>query len=104
MLKDAKLAVLRAGKASGLFAASNRLRTQRLLILCYHGFSIEDEHQWNPSLYIGTPTFRSRLEMLRSGGHRVLPLGEALHALYRNELPPRSVVITIDDGSFDFYA
>lgn len=104
MLKDAKLAVLRAGKASGLFTASNRLRTQRLLILCYHGFSIDDEHQWNPSLYIDTRTFRNRLEMLRSGGYRVLPLGEALHALYRNKLPPRSVVITIDDGSYDFYA
>ena len=78
------------------------MRTQRLLILCYHGFSVEDEHQWNPSLYIDTATFRNRLEMLRSGGYTVLPLGEALRLMYRSELPPRSVVITVDDGTYDF--
>jgi peptidoglycan/xylan/chitin deacetylase (PgdA/CDA1 family) len=104
MLKDAKLAVLKAGKATGLFSASKRLRTQRLLILCYHGVSFEDEHEWNPSLYIDPVTFRKRLEMLRAGGYRVLPLGQALASMYRNELPPRSVVITFDDGSYDFYA
>lgn len=103
-MKDAKLAVLKAGKASGLFMASKRLRTQRLLILCYHGFSMDDEHQWNPSLYIDLPTFRNRLEMLRAGRYCVLPLGEALQRMYRNQLPPRSVVITVDDGTYDFYA
>ncbi len=104
MLKDAKQAVLRAGKATGLFSASNRLRTQRLLILCYHGISLEDEHQWNPSLYIDQASFRRRLELLRDGGYNVLPLGEALHLLQRNKLPAKSVVITFDDGSYDFYA
>ena len=104
LLKEAKLAVLKAGKASGLFTASNRLRTQRLLILCYHGFSIDDEHHWNPSLYIDTATFRNRLEILRAGSYNVLPLHEALRLLYRNELPPRSIAITVDDGTYDFYA
>lgn len=102
-LKDVKLAVLKAGKATGLFAASTRLRTQRLLILCYHGIAIEDEHQWNPCLYIDRGTFRKRLEMLRRGDYRVLPLGEALRLMNENRLPPRSVVITFDDGTYDFY-
>jgi peptidoglycan/xylan/chitin deacetylase (PgdA/CDA1 family) len=104
MLKDAKLAVLKAGKATGLFTASKHLRTQRLLILCYHGVSFEDEHIWNPSLYINPATFRNRLEILRTGGYRVLPLGQALTSMYRNELPPGSVAITFDDGSYDFHA
>lgn len=107
MLKNAKLAVLKAGKAAGLFRAvanSNRLRSQRLLILCYHGISQDDEHEWNPSLYIDRTTFRNRLEMLRDGGYRVLPLGQALKLLYRGSLPERSVVITFDDGSYDFYS
>lgn len=103
MLRDAKLAVLKAGKAAGLFTASSRLRTQRLLILCYHGVSLEDEHHWNPSLYIDPATFRHRMEMLRDGGYRVLPLGEALDLLDGNRLPARSVTITFDDGSHDFY-
>jgi peptidoglycan/xylan/chitin deacetylase (PgdA/CDA1 family) len=102
-LKDAKLAVLRAGKATGLFTASTHLRTQRLLILCYHGIAVEDEYQWNPCLYIDPGTFRARLEMLRDGGYRVLPLGEALSLMNRNRLPSRSVVITFDDGTYDFY-
>ena len=103
-LKDAKLAVLRAGKATGLFTASTRLRTQRLLILCYHGIATEDEYRWNPSLYIDRDTFRQRLEMLRCGRYRVLPLDEALRLMYENKLPPRSVTITFDDGTYDFYA
>ncbi len=102
-LKDAKLAVLKAGKAAGLFHASIRLRTQRLLILCYHGIAVEDEFKWNPSLYIDLSTFRKRLEMLCDGGYEVLPLGEALDLMRHNRLPPRSVAITFDDGTYDFY-
>lgn len=103
-LKDAKLAVLKAGKAAGLFTASVRLRTQRLLILCYHGIAIDDEFRWNPSLYIDAGTFRQRLETLQRGGYRVLRLGEALRLMRENQLPPRSVVLTFDDGTYDFYA
>lgn len=107
MLKNAKVAVLKAGKASGLFhivSRSDRLRTGRLLILCYHGVSFEDEHRWNDGLYIDRDTLRRRFEMLRDGGYRVLPLDEALKQLYRSRLPERSVVLTFDDGAYDFYA
>lgn len=102
MLKTLKRGVLKAGKASGAFFVAREMWAQKLLILCYHGISLADEHEWNAGLYMDPATFRRRMEMLRS--YRVLPLGEALELMDRGRLPARSVVITFDDGSYDFYA
>lgn len=81
----------------------SRWRQQRLLIIGYHGVSIEDEHEWKPSLYIPLQLFESRLDQLRRGGYSVLPLGEALELLGPGKLPKRSVVLTFDDGMYNFY-
>jgi peptidoglycan/xylan/chitin deacetylase (PgdA/CDA1 family) len=43
-----------------------------------------------------------RLGILRAGDYNVL-LGEALQRLFAKELPPRSVSITFDNGTYDFY-
>jgi peptidoglycan/xylan/chitin deacetylase (PgdA/CDA1 family) len=75
-----------------------------LLILCYHGFALQDEHLWNPELFISGARFRSRLEFLRVNKYCVLPLGEALERLRTGELPEQAVSITVDDGFYDFCA
>ena len=83
-------------------AAESQRRRNSLLILCYHGISLEDEHLWWPHLYITPRQFRERLASLRRFGASVLPLGEALVRLKLNSLPPRSVCLTFDDGFYDF--
>lgn len=106
MLKAVKLAVLRTAKKCGLFeaTAASEWRRRRLLILCYHGFSLDDEHLWDPALYITPGRFRERLTFLRDKGYNVLPLAEGLSRLRSGTLPARAVAITVDDGTYDFYS
>ncbi len=105
ILRGAKLAALELLKGAGAFnlVANSAWRRQRLLILCYHGISLEDEHLWRPGLYMTPELLATRLETLRAMRCSVLSLGEALTRLRRGDLPPRSVAITFDDGTYDFY-
>jgi peptidoglycan/xylan/chitin deacetylase (PgdA/CDA1 family) len=105
MRKFLRRAVLTSLKSAGIFRVveNSEWRRQRLLILCYHGVSLEDEHEWWPALYVSPQHLERRLDILKKATCRVLPLGEALERLYRKDLPPRSVAITFDDGGCDFY-
>jgi peptidoglycan/xylan/chitin deacetylase (PgdA/CDA1 family) len=105
MLKQTKVAALKALKVAGAFSLmrDSRWRQDRLLILCYHGISLDDEHHWRPALYMAPSQLETRLSLLKAGGYNVLPLGEALQRLQAGSLPQRSVAITFDDGTYDFY-
>jgi peptidoglycan/xylan/chitin deacetylase (PgdA/CDA1 family) len=105
MLKKFKQAALRSLKSAGVstLVHNSRWRRQRLLILAYHGVALTDEHIFNGSQFISADLFRDRLELLRRSKCAVLPLGEAVERLYRNDLPDRAVAITFDDGLSDFY-
>ena len=97
--------MLHALKLSGAMraCAQSEWRRRRLVILCYHGVSIDDEHLWEPALFVSAGWLEGRLRLLRDSGANVLPLGEAVERLAAGELPPQSVAITFDDGLHDFY-
>lgn len=105
MLKKLKQAALGGLKTLGVFtlAQKSRWRQNRLLILAYHGFSLEDEHLWNPDLFMSPDYFIGRMALLKKRGCNVLPLGEAIRRLYLNDLPENCVALTFDDGNYDFY-
>ncbi len=105
MLRELKLITLWC--ANALAIPSLLLRTnwrrRRLLILCYHGASLDDEHLWNPNLYMPIGLLRERFEMLQEHRANVISLDQGVQGLYAGTLPERSVVLTFDDGSYDFY-
>jgi peptidoglycan/xylan/chitin deacetylase (PgdA/CDA1 family) len=102
-LKQSSLTLSRQVGLSGWLAQS-AWRRSRLLILCYHGIALSDEHRWNPGLYVSAGHLERRLATLRRTGCTVLPLGEAIERLYRRDLPERAIVLTFDDGYYDFMA
>jgi peptidoglycan/xylan/chitin deacetylase (PgdA/CDA1 family) len=104
MLKTFKQATLRSLKTAGVstLVQNSRWRRQRLLILAYHGISLDDEHEWNNTQYMPPDVLRQRLEQLKKSRCNVLPLDEAIKRLYANDLPDRAVAITFDDGTADF--
>ena len=61
------------------------------------------QHEWS-GLYLSPEFFRRRMEALRRAKCSVLRLQDAVPMLYAGTLPPRAVVITFDDGFYDFAA
>src|ERR1041384_7315495 len=106
MIHELKVSSLNVLKQLGVsdWVAQTAWRRSRLLIVCFHGISLGDEHVWSPGLYLSPEQFERRLALIRANECTVLPLGQALDGLYRGDLPERAVVLTFDDGYYDFMA
>lgn len=84
----------------GLFHVSKWLMRNKVLILCYHGYELQDETQFRPKLFIKPDTFDRRMRILAENGFNILPLQEALQQMDDDRLAPNTLSITIDDGFF----
>lgn len=68
---------------------------QTVPVLCYHHFD-EDCHS---SLCTPISLFEEQMRYLKENGYRVIPMKTLLGFLnYRNPLPQKAVILTIDDG------
>lgn len=103
LLRSAKGLALKVANRSGVSSAvaSSRWRQDRLLVLCYHGVSQDDEHEWS-DLYISPERLAQRLDQLKKLNATVLPLDKAVDDLYAGALPQRAISLTFDDGACDF--
>lgn len=102
-LRTAKRLALTVANRSGISSAiaASRWRQKRLLVLCYHGVSQDDEHLWS-DLYISPERLAQRLQQLHDMRSPILPLDEAVDHLYAGSLPSNAVSLTFDDGACDY--
>jgi peptidoglycan/xylan/chitin deacetylase (PgdA/CDA1 family) len=82
----------------GGFAIAQRITRTQLRILCYHGFSIADEHELAPYVFMRPATFARRMCILRKRGLTVISLDEAIERLRAGAITNAETVITFDDG------
>ena len=104
MLRIGKSVLFRSSRMAGIERAvgTSSWRRRRVLILGYHGVSLDDEHTWDSSLFMSPSTLRRRFEILREMGCTVLALSDAVSRLNAGTLPEQAVVLTFDDGLYDF--
>ncbi len=74
-------------------------KDQFVSILIYHKFNNPD----SPSTSIDTETFEAQLKFLKENNYHVLSMPEFIDCLEKGRFPPRSVLITIDDGYKSVY-
>ena len=95
-----KNSIFFVSKYLGLFAVSRAFMKNKIRVLCYHGFTMQDEHLNVPGLFIEPGEFERRLKYLKRKGYQVVSLEEAFQNIKQGVAKNNQVVITIDDGYF----
>lgn len=97
-MQTVKLVFLYFAKYTGLFFLAQKITGRGLRILCYHGFSLDDENLFRPKLFMRKEILAKRLARISEMGFTVISLDDAVHALKAGTPLKNSVVITVDDG------
>ncbi len=98
-----KLSILFVAKMIGLFRLGRFLTRQGLMIVCWHGVSLNNEHERFKSLFISPESLKKRLNFL-TNNYKVIDLDTAIEQHKSGKFKPNQVVITFDDGYYNFFA
>jgi peptidoglycan/xylan/chitin deacetylase (PgdA/CDA1 family) len=102
MKERLRVALLWGVRAIGGFAVARFLTRRAVVIVGWHGVSLEREHERFASLFITPESFRERLAFL--GKHyTVIDLDELARQHASGQFKPRQVVLTFDDGFENFH-
>lgn len=85
-------------RSCGAFALAKYLTRRDLRILCYHGFSVADEHEISPYMFMRSETFERRMQLLAKHKIPVISLQNAIAKLTSGQVLHAETVITFDDG------
>lgn len=99
-----KTTILLISKYIGLFYLCKLIYRKRIRILCYHGFSIRNEEEFVPGLFIKPEIFSQRMQYLKDKAFNIISLDDAYNDVTKNNIKDNSVVITIDDGFYSTYS
>lgn len=95
-----KLFFFHVCKYLGLFWITRKSYKKNPRILCYHGFTLKDEHLFRPKLFIEKHTFDMRLKYLKDNEYNVITLEDFYKYKEERNFPDDAIVITIDDGFY----
>ncbi len=99
--KKFKLGLLWLARSLGLFWLARRVTRHGIMIIGWHAVSMSDEHQRFPGLFIAPETLQRRLRYLKKH-YDIISLDEAVTQYERGALKPGQVVLTFDDGYYNF--
>jgi peptidoglycan/xylan/chitin deacetylase (PgdA/CDA1 family) len=85
-----------------LSAAQRRLMAAGTPVLMYHYLGRPPDGS-DPYLYVSPESFRAQCRALRHAGFESCSLSDLAEGIERGLLPPKRVVITIDDGARNFF-
>jgi peptidoglycan/xylan/chitin deacetylase (PgdA/CDA1 family) len=95
---SARSFVLYCLRAVGGFTLARYLTRNQLRVLCYHGFSVGDEHRFAPMMFMRAETFERRMQILKEREIPIISLEEGVRRLTNGDIANAETVITLDDG------
>jgi len=101
MTHSAKVLLLWLARACGLFWCARQLTCRGIMIVAWHGVSLGDEHVWFPKLFSSSETLQRRLDYIVRH-FTVTTLEDAIAQLNADDVKPGQVVVTFDDGYYNF--